>query len=89
MGAVLLDYALCDRLEGRPPPQLADRVHEVGVEGQSQTAAATKAVPLLHGEAVNLPSTKLPGNSTQLGFHRCRGLALISWRSTMALNTIT
>lgn len=63
MGAIFLDQALSDGLEGGPPPQLADGVHEVRVEGQSQASAATKTVALLHRQAVDLPSTELPGNT--------------------------
>lgn len=64
MGAIFLDKTLSDRLKGWTPPQLSDGVHEVWVEGKSEAPAATKTVPLLHGKAVDLPSTKLPGNTT-------------------------
>lgn len=48
VGAIFLDQTLCNRLEGWLPPQLANGVYEVRVEGQSQTAAATKTLPLLY-----------------------------------------
>lgn len=66
MGAVFLDYILCNGLEGRSPAQLADGLHEVRVEGQSQTTAATKTVSFLCCQAVDLPSTKLPANTTHV-----------------------
>lgn len=67
VGAIFLDETLCNHLEGWPPPQLADGVHEVRVEGQSQTAAA-ETVSLLQRQAVDLPSTKLPGSTTEITY---------------------
>lgn len=63
VGPVFLDQALCNHLEGRPSPQLADGVHQVWVKWQGQTTTGTKTVPLFHRQAVDLPSTKLPGNT--------------------------
>lgn len=77
MGAIFLDDTLCNRLEGRPSPQLANGVHEVGVQGQRQAAAAPETVSFFHGQAVDLPSTKLPGSTIKqtdvcsLGFKGC------------------
>lgn len=65
MSAVFPDQALCNGSQGRPPPQLADGVLEVGVEGQRQASAASHGVPPLRCQAVDLPSTKLPGNTSR------------------------
>lgn len=63
VSAVFPDQALRDGLQGRTPPQLADGVLEVGIEGKSQAPAACRGVPPLRRQAVDLPSTKLPGNT--------------------------
>lgn len=46
---------------------------EVGIEGQSQATAASQALPLLHRQAVDLPSPKLPGMA-----HKHTG-GLLTW----------
>lgn len=62
VGPVFPDQALCDGLQGRPPPQLADGVLELGIEEQGQASAASGAILPLRCQPVDLPSTKLPGN---------------------------
>lgn len=76
VSAVFPDQALCDGLQGRPPPQLADGVLEVGIQGKSQASAACRGVPPLRRQAVDLPSTELPGNTSRTDtFVSCLGEA--------------
>lgn len=65
MGSVFPDQALCDGLQARPPPQLADAVLEFGIEERRQASAASGAVLPLRCQTVDLPSTKLPGNRSR------------------------
>lgn len=65
VGSVFPDQALRDGLQARPPPQLADGVLEFGIEERRQASAASGAVLPLRCQAVDLPSTKLPGNRSR------------------------
>lgn len=62
VSSVFPDQAFCDSLQGWAPPQLADGVLEFGIEEQRQASAASGAVLPLRCQAVDLPSTKLPGH---------------------------